>query len=1035
MHDRNALNAIALGWLRLADGPENLRLLFAASILRLDSTASTLVWSEGLEMVDAEFRKCDLEGCVRRMRKVRTGRGGITLTKQQMLEGFGGAEECQECGALHCDACYPQRENVCVRCGQRALFLVMVKYATGTTALWPQPPEPVFTSALAGSSWAISLRKFLATQSQSYLEAAAPQLAAELSALPARCSRFPWSSANTERRALQSAWLTIQKVALEDRSPAVPQSAATARLLRRCGRPDDAESVLLIGPDWQVRMGQSYLMAPAFLRDQILRSGLDACKRCVAIAHSLGDAFCEAEYLTRLGNGLYSAQRLEEAEAAFTNALHLWRGLAPNDPGLFVKVGRTLQHLGTTYSTRGEYTRSASAYREAIELLEMCADGQRDLASAVNNLGNFHLHRREYEDARSCFERACSILEALLSSGVTRLTEDPYSPLLSTQLPIVRGNLALCLGELGEYHEAGDLIQRTISEQKSLQALGGDQARLQLAKSWATLGRIRLQLWATESRHGEIACDDLLDSAIHELSLATTVFLQHLNQSGLPAYMPNIIDALTAYGLALGYRHDFEPAAQMIDEACSLANVPSLWFERMKALDARRELEVTRQRDPLAGFEHARRATRTAEKGMASLSEFERVNRDLVKSRIEMSYLSCIANLTRRREHNELFHALEAMRRIDRFSQGAGTSPTTEIDLPSAKALAKNHSFTYIATQAAPGGTVFFVIDADGDVTAEPAVRGWAERAFHFSTEIDNAARVMEFFGEPDLNTLKSQAASLFDELPSNAKCALESESGLIFLSMGGDQHNLPIELLFTQTGGWLGLQKVCARIRSFEELATIIERQPTTKSPCAVVAAGPGEGYEKIVAAADSIGTQLVSAGFSLRPADQILAEDRLSRWKLLDSIDREPSMIVFVGHGGYDGSGPFLQLSATDRLRPADLAQLRFDGAPVVHLECCTAGQSVYFGGGYWNSYAVSLLAVGASCCLVSNRIIFGSASELLCRELYARFTGKYLPIGEALLEARRRTANAFPNPVFWAAPVLYGNPQARIFSITAL
>ena len=63
-------------------------------------------------MLDDAFRKCDLDGCMRRMRKVRTGRGSITLTKQQMLEGFGGAEECQECGALHCDACYPQRETL-----------------------------------------------------------------------------------------------------------------------------------------------------------------------------------------------------------------------------------------------------------------------------------------------------------------------------------------------------------------------------------------------------------------------------------------------------------------------------------------------------------------------------------------------------------------------------------------------------------------------------------------------------------------------------------------------------------------------------------------------------------------------------------------------------------------------------------------------------------------------------------------------------------------------------------------------------------
>lgn len=173
----------------------------------------------------------------------------------------------------------------------------------------------------------------------------------------------------------------------------------------------------------------------------------------------------------------------------------------------------------------------------------------------------------------------------------------------------------------------------------------------------------------------------------------------------------------------------------------------------MQTLDARRELEVTRQGEPTAGFEYARRAVETAEKGMSGLSEAEQVNRDLVKGRVKMSYLSCIANLTRRKEYEDLFHVLEAMRRIDRLAESAGQS-AAEIDLRAAKALARKHGFTYIASQAAPRGTVFFVIQADGEVTAVPAVQGWANKAFQFSTEIDNAARALEFFGASDLEKL-----------------------------------------------------------------------------------------------------------------------------------------------------------------------------------------------------------------------------------------------------------------------------------------
>lgn len=193
------------------------------------------------------------------------------------------------------------------------------------------------------------------------------------------------------------------------------------------------------------------------------------------------------------------------------------------------------------------------------------------------------------------------------------------------------------------------------------------------------------------------------------------------------------------------------------------------------------------------------------------------------------------------------------------------------------------------------------------------------------------------------------------------------------------------MELLYDRRTGWLGLQRICARTRSFEELSAIIERQPTAKSPSATVAAGPGENFERIAAMAKSIGAGLVSAGFALRPADQVMERDSLTRWKFLDTIDRDPSMVVFVGHGGNDDNGPFLQISNEDRLRPRDLAQLRFDSGPIAHLECCVAGHAVYFGGGYWNSYAVSFLANGASCCLVSNRIVFGEPSEFFCRELY--------------------------------------------------
>lgn len=59
------------------------------------------------------------ETCDRQMEVVdATGRGGVTLTRQEMAAGIGGAEQCWECGRVYCDKCYPSRPmNTCV-CGR-----------------------------------------------------------------------------------------------------------------------------------------------------------------------------------------------------------------------------------------------------------------------------------------------------------------------------------------------------------------------------------------------------------------------------------------------------------------------------------------------------------------------------------------------------------------------------------------------------------------------------------------------------------------------------------------------------------------------------------------------------------------------------------------------------------------------------------------------------------------------------------------------------------------------------------------------------
>jgi len=58
-------------------------------------------------------------GCGRQMQVIGLGQaGGVGMTRQEMLAGVGGAEQCRECGRLFCDICYPQRERNSCPCGK-----------------------------------------------------------------------------------------------------------------------------------------------------------------------------------------------------------------------------------------------------------------------------------------------------------------------------------------------------------------------------------------------------------------------------------------------------------------------------------------------------------------------------------------------------------------------------------------------------------------------------------------------------------------------------------------------------------------------------------------------------------------------------------------------------------------------------------------------------------------------------------------------------------------------------------------------------
>jgi tetratricopeptide (TPR) repeat protein len=945
-----------------------------------------------------------------------------------MLQGYGGAEECQHCGTVYCDACYPQRENVCTRCGRRELRLVLVLYVTGNSAYWARR-VPAVESAPLGTKWAIDLRRFLAAR-ETDLSAAQDEAAGELGRLRGR-GMLRRLVQGPELRALEAIVRLVRTLIEEDISQASVVADVAERWLRRCGRLADADSVSMVRLDWRIRLAQSFMTAPRPLQRELLQAGLAACEKCVAIARSLQDPLCTAEYLTRLGNGLYSAGRYDDSAEAFQSALWLWRGLAAADSRYRLRVARGLQHLGTVYSEKAEHVACHAAYREAIELLDREPEGRRDLMDTLNNLGTFHLLRQELADAEELIVRACEIAEGLLSSGRSCSADDPHGLMLRFDLSRLRGNLGICLVGRGEERRGETILEEVIAAQMGFVPLIGDAARMQAARSQGLLGSALLGRWRRESGCREDADRTLLREAIDHLAAALQAFTRQWQQGGglTSDHLESCGRIAVDLAIARAYDGNLTEALACLEFA-EQGSTFAAWRWQASLFNARRMIEEIRSGDPLAGFDHALAAVQAVERAMRALSSAEVVHRDLMKREVETCYLTCMANYARQGRNVEAFHMMEALRRIDRLAVSQGGSQDADRSLGEAQALASELGFTYLAIQGAPGGAVFLLLSPRGEAMTAHAPKGWSKDASEFAQQIEDAIVGMGKSGqEPAGEPLRRAGEALFTALPDGVRQALTTASGDVFLSMGGDQQNLPIEALFEPQAGWLGLQRTFSRVSSFEELAGVIRRS-TTKASAAIVAAGPGQFHAAIQQSSNSIAGRLEKRAIRLAPGAAILEGKNLTRWKLLDAMDGEASLIVFVGHGDQDARGGLLLVAGGERIRPTDLAELRLRASPIVHLECCCAGRQRYSGGGFAEGFGITALASGAACCLVSNRVILGEASNMICEALYERLVGDAPErVADALLAARRAVAAKHAHPLYWSQPVLFGNPNVRL------
>ena len=135
--------------------------------------------------------------------------------------------------------------------------------------------------------------------------------------------------------------------------------------------------------------------------------------------------------MTRLGNGLYSAGRLKEAQAQFVDAVVIWRALVTDGATDFQnRLVRGLRHLADSYKG-SDKAEAAKLYEEAITLGEQTADDPRELAFSLYNLSTIRASEGSQKVAAVCLERCCDLLNNSIKKGFTRMTEDPHSPALA----------------------------------------------------------------------------------------------------------------------------------------------------------------------------------------------------------------------------------------------------------------------------------------------------------------------------------------------------------------------------------------------------------------------------------------------------------------------------------------------------------------------------------------------------------------------------------------------------------------------------
>ncbi len=169
--------------------------------------------------------------------------------------------------------------------------------------------------------------------------------------------------------------------------------------------------------------------------------------------------------LNNLGNLYRIMRQYKEGEATLRETLTLYRKLSEDNPAAFEPdVAMTLNNLGVLYRNIQQYEEAETTYFEALNIRRKLAEDnpaafEPDVATTLNNLGNLYCDLQQYKEGETVYEEALALYRKLAEDNPAAFEPD---------VAMTLNNLGILYCELQKYKEAEVVFIEAIGIRRKL---------------------------------------------------------------------------------------------------------------------------------------------------------------------------------------------------------------------------------------------------------------------------------------------------------------------------------------------------------------------------------------------------------------------------------------------------------------------------------------------------------------------------------------------------------------------------------------